>query len=390
MLKQTILSTALTSLIIAVNLAPANADESPTNSTSLIPTLVTNVPTQANAGSLFPAVNQSTNRIYVPNILSGSVSVIDGKTNTLITNIPIDSSQGASGAYATGPSGIAINEEENILYVLTNNGTLSIVDGWTNKVKSSFVVDTVNNGPEGFSTPAIVFSQKTGKLYVSNTDIQIDVIDPRRQMVIARLADDTAYTLAIDQEKNLIYVNNLWDAQIAVIDGYTDQFTPTLITVGNPAVPTDCYKNFPVNPDACTSEGSHPDGIALDQEGHRLYVELNDGTAVVDTKHNTLLTTLPAVGGFAAAVDTETHAVYTIDSFGNLAVIDGNTDTVLANDIAVANGFNGDPSTWNLSQGIAVNSQTGRVYVADWATTAYGLGGPNQLVVLKVHHRVND
>ncbi len=379
MVNKSTFSRLAAGLFLAANMTPAIADNGLVKASNLIPTLLADVPTVANAGSIYPAVNHKTNRIYVPNIEAGSVSVIDDKAKKLITTIAIDSSKGASGSYASGPAGIAIDEARNIVYVVTNNGTLSAVDGKTNKVKYSFVFDTVNNGPEGFSTGNLVFSTKTGKLYVSNADVQIDVIDPIQKKVITTIPDDTAYTLAIDQSKNLIYVNNLWDAQIAVIDGDTDQFTPTLIDVGRPAVPNDCYKTG-----SCTDEGSHPDGIALDQNGHRLYVGLSgDGaTGVVDTLNNVLIKTLP-VGGYVAAVDTVTHAAYVSDYFGNLAVIDHHSDSVVASGIQVANGIQGLP-TDNLLGGIVVNSNLGRIYVANYGYAPYGLPGPNQLLILQL------
>src|SRR5215212_11671047 len=71
-------------------------------------------------------VNPYTNRIYVTNRGSNTVSVIDGSTNQRLSNINVGES----------PVGISINPSENRIYVtnLGKNSSLSIIDGISNKV----------------------------------------------------------------------------------------------------------------------------------------------------------------------------------------------------------------------------------------------------------------
>ena len=352
-------------------------------STGIIPSIIATevISPSGLAGSVSVSLNHRTNKIYVANQANGTVSVFDGGSNALISTIPIDSSAGASGAHETGPCNIVVDENYNLIYVITNNGVLATVDGNTNIVLSSFVFDTDNTGPEGFSMAAAVLSTKTGKLYVSNTDIQVDVIDPVKQQVLKRLPDNNAYILTIDQAKNLIYVLNVWHSTISVIDGNTDQFTSAVIPVGRPAVPWNCFEELPTNAAACTDNGSHPDGLDIDAVNHKIYVGLqgDSATAVVDIQNNILIDTLP-VGGFTAGVDTQTHAVYTLDAnYGYLGVINGLTDQIVANGISIATGFvNPNIVNFNTPQGIAVDASRGKIYVAD-----FGLGGPDQLLVLK-------
>ena len=370
----------LASALITVYSPAFSADS---KSTGIIPSVIATevISPNGQAGSAFVSVNHKTNQIYVANQANGTVSVFDGGAKTLVATIPIDSSAGASGSYQNGPAVIAIDEKNNLIYVITNNGVLATVDGKTNTVRSSFVFDTDNTGPEGFFMAAAVLSAKTGKLYVTNGDIQVDVIDPVKQKVLKRLADNNAYILTIDQAKNLIYVLNVWHSTLSVIDGNTDQFTSTVIPVGRPAVPWNCFEELPTNAAACTDNGSHPDGLDIDPVNHRIYVGLqgDSATAVVDIQNNILMDTLP-IGGFTAGVDTQTHAVYTLDPvYGYLGVINGLTDQIVANDISVATGY-ADPNlvNINLPQSIAVDAGRGKIYVAD-----YGLGAPDQLLVLK-------
>ncbi len=75
------------------------------------------------------AVNEATNRIYVTNIDSDSVSVIDGATGTLVGS-PI-----AVGDY---PYGIAVNEVTNRIYVTNyDNDSVSVIDGATGTVSAA-------------------------------------------------------------------------------------------------------------------------------------------------------------------------------------------------------------------------------------------------------------
>ena len=63
------------------------------------------------------AVNPATNRIYVTNVASNSVSVIDGWTNQVRTTIPV----------GVDPYGVAANPVTGLIYVANRAGsTLSL------------------------------------------------------------------------------------------------------------------------------------------------------------------------------------------------------------------------------------------------------------------------
>jgi len=366
---------ALLTGCIVTALAPSSAvaDDS-----QLVPKVITTVQiatggfANGGSGTFWPTINTKTNRVYVANLANSTVSVIDGWTDKLIDTIAINHNLPGSfpAGFLSGPVQVAIDEDTNTIYVLTNNGTISVVDGRTDKVKSSFVVDTNTTSPEGFSTGSIVFSKRTGKLYVSNSDIQIDVIDPKKQKVITRIADDSAYALAIDQSTNTIYNVQHWDGSVFVINGYTDQVTDTITGVGRPSVPNDCYKTA-----TCTDEGSQPDWAGVDESLHRLYVGLDGDqtTVTIDTRSNTVLKTNP-IGSYSVAVDPINHAAYTINAISAvLGVINGFTDTIVANNIPAGIQYQ------TIPEGIAVNPVTGKIYVADFGFTA-----PDQVIVLKI------
>jgi YVTN family beta-propeller protein len=77
------------------------------------------------------AFNPNNGNMYVTNQGSNSISVIDGRTNTVIGSpIPV----------GTSPSGIAFNPNNGNIYVTNTNigsNTVSIIDGKTNTVIGS-------------------------------------------------------------------------------------------------------------------------------------------------------------------------------------------------------------------------------------------------------------
>jgi len=66
------------------------------------------------------AVNQKTNTVYVTNVNAGTVSIIDGATNKMV-----DVFDAAKSAF-----GIGVNQETNMIYVaIEHNNTLYVVNG---------------------------------------------------------------------------------------------------------------------------------------------------------------------------------------------------------------------------------------------------------------------
>ena len=131
----------------------------------------TNNPTTVNVG-YYPstvAVNPVTNTIYVANQCGsdptcasyGTVSVIDGVSNTVIATVTVESD----------PYGVTVNSVTNNIYVAnscgtdlscnTYSGTVSVIDGVNNTVTA-----TVNAGA-GPAPPVV--NLVTNKIYVANS-----------------------------------------------------------------------------------------------------------------------------------------------------------------------------------------------------------------------------
>ena len=113
-----------------------------------------------------------------------------------------------------------------------------------------------------------------------------------------------------------------------------------------------------------------PSGVAVDTASNRIYVSLGtstgDSVAVIDGTTNTVIDTVAVPQAFVIATNPTNGRVYTAGcNFSQtpvscgVTVIDGRTDTVVTT-IPI------DTPSPNIGlQGIAVNSATNRIYVAD-------------------------
>ena len=69
------------------------------------------------------AINTRTNKVYVVNTHADSVSVIDGRTNTVAATVPAD----------RGPWAVAVDPASNMIYVANRlSDKVTVIDGRTN------------------------------------------------------------------------------------------------------------------------------------------------------------------------------------------------------------------------------------------------------------------
>jgi YVTN family beta-propeller protein len=188
------------------------------------------------------AVNTTTNNvggmnwglIYVTNSGSNSVTVIDGKNNSVAGNpVPV----------GTSPSGLAINEVTNQIYVANSSaGTVTVIDGTTNDTT------TVNLGA---SAPfGIAANPVTNQIYVANENSgTVTVIDGTT--FFANVTVGAApLTVGVDAVTNNIYVGNTGSNTVTVINGATN--STTTVPVG--------------------SQSAYTFGMAVNSVDNRIYV----------------------------------------------------------------------------------------------------------------------
>ena len=191
------------------------------------------IKTLSNAGNLaWLAVNRKTNRIYAP-LTFGGVWVIDGKTDKLITTIPVGDLPSPPGCPVYTPGCVtsgsilewaAVNETTNRIYVTgAFDGSLFTIDGATNKL--------INTIYTGFGY----------------------------------------YSVTTDPIKNVVYPLDVTFDLLNVVDGRTNRLTDN-VSSGTPSFPMNCaYTNL--NPNVpCISNANSTQGLATNPVTGKIYV----------------------------------------------------------------------------------------------------------------------
>ncbi len=325
-------SFAITVMICLLAAAPAAAQTHPPPAT--VPQPDSPAPHEGAAGVIATipvgshpwgiAVNPSTHRIYVANSGAGSVSVIDGLTNSVIATIPVGyaplfyvavnpntnriyAAANGSGSLAvidgasntviatvsgfSAPEGVAVHPDRNRIYVTHGGNQLSVVDGGSNTITG--VMGT------GFWNHDVTVAPSTDRAYVCRTDAQsIAVMDLANGMMIAEL--NAGCHTAVNPNTNRVYVTNLSSRTLTVIDGATNGTVATLykdawdgLLAVNPS--ENCV--YAPNPEAdtvniidgvtntvlgaiATGAGSGPYGVAVDTATGLVYVTNRDSNSV--------------------------------------------------------------------------------------------------------------
>jgi DNA-binding beta-propeller fold protein YncE len=338
------------------------------------------------------AINRKTNTVYVSNVGGEDgggfnpdmVSVIDGKTDRIVTNIVVDDH----------PFGLAVDEKANLVYVANvggklptsfvplagGGGTIMVIDGKTNTVREEFDIPPPPGGhlpnttaPIENGLPAyLAFDPETGYLWVANTGEvggdeprsvpgYLSVYDTERKQWrggIGIPAGVTPIHPDIDPGLNRVYVTSFDSGIVTVVNSHSRKLV----------------KRIKVMPEAY--------GASIDTRRHRYYIGHADSRAaseteplkpfqtvleVLNTRTNRLLKPVYA-GGFTrnSAVDPVTGRVYV----NNLAT---GTMTILGPNLKVRQTVRVGVGP----RGIAFNSDTRKLYVGNVSASAgVIIGGP--------------
>ena|GEM_PF-1176489 len=161
------------------------------------------------------ALNTNTNMIYVANSYSNTISVIDGRTNTIVSSIPF-----------TNPFGMAINNNTNIIYLDNpNTKVVSLIDSLNNNL-----IDTI---PVEFQTSGLAVDPHTDVAYVVHPfDNAISVISGKTNQVVDTIpVGSYSLGIAINQVTNTVYVANANSNTVSVLHGFSPPEPPTALTV---------------------------------------------------------------------------------------------------------------------------------------------------------------
>jgi YVTN family beta-propeller protein len=319
------------------------------------------------------AVNPNTNMIYVSNSNNDSVSIIDGKTNKVVDTIGIET-----------PTYIAVNPNTNRIYVDGYNpdsgsASISVIDAKTKKV-----VDSI-----GIETPSyIAVNPNTNMIYISDhSNDSLSVIDGKTNKVVDYIAfmnQSTEY-FAVNPNTNMIYISDYNNNSLSVIDGKTNKVvdsvgieTPSYLTV-NPNSNVIYVTAAAYNPEFTSYSIDIIDGktnkvvdaigmkeqseIAVNPNTNRLYARGSDSISVIDGNTKEGIVDIPLdINILHLSVNPNTNMLYVSDFDSNYVyVING-----IANRIdAVVPGP--EPPTLKVGKGIndlSFNPGTNMIYVA--------------------------
>ncbi len=252
---------------------------------------------------------------YVANQGSGTVSVVDNTTNTVVKTITVGSL----------PTGVAVSPDGNTVYVTNRaSGTVSMID--TNPASPTYntVAKTVKVG----SSPTdVAVSPDGNEVYVtnqsSNTVSVIDT-DPTHittyRTVVKTITVGTGPTgVAVSPDSNTVYVTNRTSGTVSVIDT-----NPANTTTYNRVVTT-------------IRVGTNPTDVAVSPDGGRVYVTNygSSSVSVIDTKagsatYRTVVKTI-TVGSNpnSVALSPDGSLAYVANGRDTVSVIDTRTNAVV-------------------------------------------------------------
>jgi YVTN family beta-propeller protein len=238
------------------------------------------------------AVNSTSDRVYVLNTTSGTVSVLDGKTDTVVATVNV----------GKWPYVLAANPAENKVYVSNIfRNAITIIDGATNTTK------TVNAG----SADAMVIDAKRNKVFLLGYEASSLLVLNGSDNSLSRMPVGAVHLwgIALDDTSATLYVTRIGNGDVVAIDENAHTFTP----IGS---------------------GQLPCAVAVNAKTNTVYVANygDDSVTVIDgVKRVAVTTVLVGSRPLAIAVDSQNNRIYVANMHGNsVTVIDGSSNKVVA------------------------------------------------------------
>jgi len=260
------------------------------------------------------SINPQTNRVYVANSGNGTVSIIDGATDKVIATVDV----------GMLPTVIAVNSTNNKVYIArTFSNSMSIIDGASN---------TVATLEPGIQADAIAVNPVTNRLYMLNYESKnVTVLDGSNASLSKISTPAHLWGIGMNPATNTVYAGNTGGSTLTIVDDAHESSSEATV-------------------------GQIPCAIAVDSNARRIYVAnyAGDSVSVLDAATNSVLATVAtAAHPQAVAVNTATHMAFAVSARTNtVTVIDGSTNKVIAN-VAVK----GSPYA------VAVDSANNQIFV---------------------------
>ncbi len=330
--------------------------------------VIKTVPTDL--GPIAVGVNQATNYIYVANLASSDVTVINGFTYHTAP-VPV----------GEGPFVIAVNDVTNKIYVANQlDGSVTVIDGATNDTT------TVEAGELPY---AIAVNPVTNMIYVvNNQSNDVTVINGATLSTTSVPVGLLPYAIAVNSVTDQIYVANYCGTDpncaslgtVTVINGSTLQTTTVSVGANPDAVALDTLTNQIYVANSCGSSpscsgpgtvtvidgnnnstssvnvGKSPDAVVVNPVTNQIYVaNYADGTVtIINGVTNQTTSVTVGTNPTAAGVDPVTNKIYVANTdSATVTMIDGNNNTTTTIDVG------------NQPSAVGINSITNRIFVAN-------------------------
>jgi YVTN family beta-propeller protein len=284
------------------------------------------------------AVNPTTNKIYIGIPTTDKIYVLEGSTNSIISNITINGV----------PNSLVVNPNTNTIYVTSQEtDKIYVIDGFKNTVVKSIqagpiVNDMAIDSNEFGGLGSLIFVANQGN---ETGNSRIDVIDGIRNEIIGNISTGaSSYGIGIDETLNRAYVTNTGSNDVDVID-----YVTTL------------DHSFSGKKIDKISVGSLPTGITVNPQNGKIYVT-NSGEnsiSIIDSISTNKSSLSITVGLFpnSLALNTKNAKLYVANTGENsISIIDTNFNKVIGTKIQVD----------SVPYDIVLNPDTNLIYVANY------------------------
>ena len=311
------------------------------------------------------AINPATNLTYVATqtgaTSKGTIYVVDGNTNTVVTSISDTSTN------ADQPDAIAIDPQRNMVYVAnlgaTTGGSITVINGATNAIVTT-VTNPTFNGPD-----ALVMDVANNTLYAANQNSStISVINfGSNPAAVSHITTASmVQALAISPVNSLLYASVSSGVAIYSLPGGTLQNTVAVGGFSYIAVDTSV-------------------GIAYAASQSAVYAIAGTGNSA-DTVQQ-MSDSNGATGALSVAVNSNAHRAYVAYQSGSNACANGCVSVFQGTSATFVSGiaYSGTISTLNPPKVVAVDTATDIVFAPSNSGTVTVGTGVNKIADLVVN-----
>lgn len=250
--------------------------------------------TQAIHNNLKPfgmAVNHATGTLFLGNTTNSAVTAIDAKTGEVKQSLVLDPRKRSKEVRPFAPRELVVNEATNTVYIggLGESSVLWVVDG------ENLTLRTTIEGLGKFAT-GLAIDAKASRIYMTNADNELIVIDTAANKVLSRTKLDTTgehfyLNLSLDTANHRAFITDSKSPQLLVVDTQTSkvlkkiELPVSLAVLYNPqrnevyvthretgkvsVIDAQSYKVLET-----IDTPTHPNSMALSADGQTLFVSV--------------------------------------------------------------------------------------------------------------------